>query len=160
MSETPLHPTAYRYQALLREHGIQAQVRMLPGSARTAAQAALEIGVQTGQIVKSLVFLRSGEPVVVLCAGDRTVDTAAHDLSRASAGQVRAVTGYAIGGFPPIGHAGVATIVDASLQRFDQIWAAAGHPHAVFPITPAQLIAALPDALVTDVSPPSADPSQ
>jgi prolyl-tRNA editing enzyme YbaK/EbsC (Cys-tRNA(Pro) deacylase) len=141
----PLHPTAARYQQVLHEHGLDTEVRMLPGSARTAAEAAATIGVEVGQIVKSLVFLRNGEPVMVLCAGDRTVDTERLRLTRASADQVRATTGYAIGGVPPVGHS-APTLFDSSLRRFDEVWAAAGHPHAVFPTTPDALFRALSDA--------------
>lgn len=147
----PLHPTATRYQQLLHEHGVDVTVRMLPDSARTAAEAAAALRVELGQIVKSLVFLRGEEPVIVLCAGDRTVDTERLALRRATADQVRALTGYAIGGIPPIGHGATATLIDASLRRFDEVWAAAGHPHAVFPVAPADLIAALPHAQVLDV---------
>lgn len=150
MSSGPqeLHPTAARYQQLLREHGVDAEVRMLPDSARTAAEAATAIGVEPGQIVKSLVFLRGEEPVIVLCAGDRTVDIERLGLSRPAAKQVRELTGYAIGGIPPIGHGQIPTMIDASLHRFDEVWAAAGHPHAVFPISTKALAAALPGAVV------------
>jgi len=124
---------------------------MVPESTRTAQEAAAALRVELGQIVKSLVFLRADSPVIVLCAGDRSVNTAKLHLTRASADQVRSLTGYAIGGIPPIGHGNLETIIDASLQRFDLIWAAAGHPHAVFPITPQQLRAALPHATVQDL---------
>lgn len=147
----PLHPTAARYQQTLRAHGVDAPVRMLPDSARTAAEAAAAIGVQLGQIVKSLVFVRGADPVLVLCAGDRTVDADALGVTRAPAKQVRELTGYAIGGIPPIGHRDMETILDASLQRFDEVWAAAGHPHAVFPITVDRLRAALPEAKVLEL---------
>jgi prolyl-tRNA editing enzyme YbaK/EbsC (Cys-tRNA(Pro) deacylase) len=146
-----LHPTAARYQQTLHEHGVPSQVQMLPDSTRTAAEAAQAIGVQVGQIVKSLVFLRDDVPVIVLCAGDRTVDTELLGLTRATAKDVRTLTGYAIGGIPPIGHADIETIIDASLARFEEVWAAAGHPHAVFPLTPDQLRRALPDAAVIDL---------
>ena len=146
MIPDPLHPTATRYQQLLHDHGVDVAVRMLPDSARTAAEAAAALRVEPGQIVKSLVFLRDDEPVIVLCAGDRTVDADRFGLRRASASQVRELTGYAIGGIPPIGHGETATLIDASLQRFDEVWAAAGHPHAVFPLAPAVLLAALPNA--------------
>lgn len=153
MSDSPndLHPTAARYEQTLREYGVGSAVRMLPNSARTAQEAATAIGVQVGQIVKSLVFLRDGAPVVVLCAGDRVVDAKRLGLTRATAEQVRAFTGYAIGGIPPIGHRHAETIIDASLERFDEVWAAAGHPHAVFPITPSDLRAALPQAEVLEL---------
>ena len=149
-----LHPTAARYEQTLREHGIQAQVRMLPDSSRTAAEAAAAIGVELGQIVKSLVFCRGDKAVIVLCAGDRTVDAERLGLTRPSAKQVRSITGYAIGGIPPIGHGDIETIVDASLYRFEEVWAAAGHPHAVFPLGTDQLGAALPQATLLEMQGP------
>ncbi len=148
----PLHPTAARYQQLLHDRGIDVAVRMLPASARTAVEAASAIGVEVGQIVKSLVFLRGDEPVLVLCAGDRRVDAERLELTAARAERVRELTGFAIGGIPPLGHAQeLPTLIDASFERFDVVWAAAGHPHAVFPITVGALRAALPRATVTDV---------
>jgi prolyl-tRNA editing enzyme YbaK/EbsC (Cys-tRNA(Pro) deacylase) len=148
----PLHRTAARYQQLLHGRGIEVTVQMLPDSARTAAEAAAEIGVQIGQIVKSLVFLRGDEPILVLCAGDRRVDAERLGLVPARANQVRELTGFAIGGIPPIGHArSLPTLIDASFARFEIVWAAAGHPHAVFPIAVTALRAALPQATVTDV---------
>lgn len=148
----PLHPTAARYQELLIARGVDVAVRMLPGSARTAPEAAAAIGVEVGQIVKSLVFLRGEEPVLVLCAGDRRVDAQRLGLTPARAERVRELTGYAIGGIPPLGHAEpLPTLIDESFARFDVVWAAAGHPHAVFPIAVPALLAALPDAQVTAV---------
>jgi prolyl-tRNA editing enzyme YbaK/EbsC (Cys-tRNA(Pro) deacylase) len=148
----PLHPTAARFEQLLHDRGLDVAVRMLPDSARTAPEAAKAIGVEVGQIVKSLVFLRDGQPVLVLCAGDRRVDAACLGLVAARADQVREFTGFAIGGIPPLGHAHpLPTLIDTSFRRFDVVWAAAGHPHAVFPIEVATLIAALPQATVTDV---------
>lgn len=153
MSEgAPLHRTAQRYQQLLHERGVDVSVQMLPDSARTAEQAAAAIGVQVGQIVKSLVFLRGEDPVLVLCAGDRRVDAERLGLVPARADRVRELTGFAIGGIPPFGHTqNLETLIDASFARFDVVWAAAGHPHAVFAITVTALRAALPDATVTDV---------
>jgi prolyl-tRNA editing enzyme YbaK/EbsC (Cys-tRNA(Pro) deacylase) len=148
----PLHRTAARYEQLLHERGLDVTVQMLPDSARTAAEAAVAIGVQIGQILKSLVFLRGGEPVLVLCAGDRRVDAERLGLVPARAATVREVTGFAIGGVPPIGHARpLPTLIDASLARFEVVWAAAGHPHAVFSISVTALRAALPEATVTEV---------
>jgi prolyl-tRNA editing enzyme YbaK/EbsC (Cys-tRNA(Pro) deacylase) len=153
----PLHPTAARFAQLLHDRGIDVAVRMLPDSARTAPEAARAIGVEVGQIVKSLVFLRDDQPVLVLCAGDRRVHAERLGLVAARANQVRELTGFAIGGIPPLGHAQpLSTLIDASFRRFDVVWAAAGHPHAVFPIAVAQLIAALPEAQLTDVSAASA----
>ncbi len=149
----PLHPTAARFREALLADGVDVEVRMLPGSARTAAEAAESIGVELGQIVKSLVFVRGEEPVVVLCAGDRRVDAERLGLTPASPDVVREATGYAIGGVPPFGHARAhETLIDESLQRFDVVWAAAGHPRAVFEISVGDLIAAVPEADVTDVT--------
>ncbi len=104
------------------------------------------------QIVKSLVFVRGKEPVVVLCAGDRRVDADRLGIQPASPDVVREATGFAIGGVPPFGHASAnETLIDSSLRRFDVVWAAAGHPRAVFEIATDDLIAALPDATVTEV---------
>lgn len=130
---------------------------MLPDSARTAVEAAAAIGVQVGQIVKSLVFLRGEDPLLVLCAGDRRVDVDRLGLVPARADRVRELTGFAIGGIPPLGHAQpLPTLIDVSFERFDVVWAAAGHPHAVFPIEVPALIAAIPEAQVAQVSAASA----
>src|SRR5262245_34562560 len=127
-----MHPTAARVQQRLHDRGLEIEVVVLPDSARTAPEAAQAIGVEVGQIVKSLVFTRDGEPVLVLCAGDRRVDAKRLNLSRANADEVRAVTGFSIGGIPPLGHdSEIETIIDASLRRFETVWAAAGTPHAV-----------------------------
>ncbi len=150
-----MHPTAARLAQRLRQRGVEIEVRTLSDSARTAALAAAALGVEVGQIVKSLVFLRSrgDEPVLVLCAGDRRVDAARLALTPAPADRVRAVTGFSIGGIPPLGHdIELDTTIDESLRRFDVVWAAAGTPHDVFGIETEQLIAALPDAHVAGVS--------
>ncbi len=125
---------------------------MLPDSARTAAEAAAALGCDVGQIVKSLVFTRDGEPVVVLCAGDRRVGSERLGLHRASADEVRAATGFAIGGIPPLGHdRPLATLIDESLRRYATVWCAAGTPHAVFEVETEALIGAVPGAPVLDV---------
>ncbi len=148
-----MHPTAARMQERLRERGLDVRVRMLPDSARTAAEAAVAVGCEVGQIVKSLVFLRDGEPTMVLCAGDRRVAAERLGLRSANAEQARAATGYAIGGIPPLGHdRRLETLIDASLRRFETVWCAAGTPHAVFAVATESLIAAIPGAAVTDVS--------
>jgi prolyl-tRNA editing enzyme YbaK/EbsC (Cys-tRNA(Pro) deacylase) len=147
-----MHPSASTVQDRLRERGLDVCVRELDTSARTAAEAAESIGCTVGQIVKSLVFLRDGEPVVVLCAGDRRVHAEGLGLERASAGQARDATGFAIGGIPPLGHdRSLPTILDTSLRRFDTVWCAAGTPHAVFNVPTEALIAALPSAVLTAV---------
>lgn len=148
-----LHPTAAKVRGRLHDRGLEIEVVTLPGSARTAPEAAAAIGVEVGQIVKSLVFTRDGEAVLVLCAGDRQVDAKRLGLSRANADEVRAATGFAIGGIPPLGHdTEIETIIDESFRRFPTVWAAAGHPHAVFEVGVEALFAAIPAATVTDVS--------
>src|SRR2546429_9423476 len=101
-----LHPTAQRLQDQLRALGLDAEVRELPGSTRTAQEAADAVGVELGQIVKSLVFVDVDGPVLCLCAGDRRVDVAklGDGARQAKADEVRSATGLAIGGVPPPGH--------------------------------------------------------
>jgi prolyl-tRNA editing enzyme YbaK/EbsC (Cys-tRNA(Pro) deacylase) len=149
-----VHPTADRLVKRLADRGLaDIEVRSLTDSARTAELAAQALGVEVGQIVKSLVFLRDGEPVMVLCAGDRTVDAKRLGLQRADADRVREVTGFSIGGIPPLGHdSELDTTIDESLRRFDVVWAAAGTHHDVFGVSTEALIAALPDAHVVPVS--------
>jgi prolyl-tRNA editing enzyme YbaK/EbsC (Cys-tRNA(Pro) deacylase) len=148
-----VHPTAARVQERLLERGLAVDVQVLPDSTRTAAEAADAVGCEPGQIVKSLVFVRGDEPVMVLCAGDRRVDDDRLGLRSANAEEARAATGFAIGGVPPLGHdRELETIVDVSLRRFETVWCAAGTPHAVFEIATEALLAALPGASVADVS--------
>ena len=148
-----MHPTAARLAARLRARGLEIEVTTLNDSARTAALAAAALDVEVGQIVKSLVFLRHGEPVLVLCAGDRRVDAERLGLIAAPADRVREVTGFSIGGVPPLGHdTDLETMIDVSLLRFDTVWAAAGTHHDVFGLPTEQLIGAIPGAVTTDVS--------
>ena len=151
-----IHPTALKTQDRLRAAGLEVEVEELSKSTRTAAEAASAVGVEVGQIVKSLVFGRDGrDPLLVLCAGDRRVDTAqlGYDVRPARADEVRSVTGYSIGGVPPLGHdRPLRTIVDESLRRFDSVWCAAGTPNAVFCVETEALIAAIPNAEVRAVS--------
>lgn len=145
-----MHPTARKVQERLAERGLDVEVRVLPDSTRTAAEAAAACGCETGQIVKSLVFVVDDEPTMVLCAGDRRVT--AVDGRPASADEVRGATGFAIGGVPPLGHdRDLPTIVDESLRRFERVWCAAGTPHAVFEVGIEELIAAIPGADVRAV---------
>lgn len=151
---SPVHPTAARLADRLQQRGLRVEVTRLSDSARTAALAAAALGVEVGQIVKSLLFLRGDEPEMVLCAGDRRVDADRLGLSPAPAARVREVTGFSIGGVPPLGHEReLATTIDESLRRFAVVWAAAGTPHDVFAIGTDELIAAIPGARVTAVSP-------
>jgi prolyl-tRNA editing enzyme YbaK/EbsC (Cys-tRNA(Pro) deacylase) len=148
-----MHPTAARLQSRLADEGLQVDVVTLTDSARTAAQAAAALGCEVGQIVKSLVFVREGEPLMVLCAGDRRVAADRLGLAPANADQARVATGFAIGGIPPLGHpAPLPTLIDESMRRFATVWAAAGTPHDVFEVNTEQLIAAIPHAEVTAVS--------
>ena len=146
-----MHPTAARLGERLHERGLEVEIRELPASTRTAADAAAAIGCEVGQIVKSLVFLRGDEPVIVLCAGDRRVDEERLGLRAAKPDRVREATGFAIGGIPPLGHEReLETIVDESLRRFETLWAAAGTPNAVFEARTDALLAALPGAAVIE----------
>ena len=150
-----LPPAVTRVRAALAAAGATdaaAGVRLLDSAARTAAQAAEQLGVAPAQIANSLVFsTRTGHearPVLVLASGGHRVDTTkvaallgAERVERADPDTVRAATGVAIGGVPPVGHpAPLTTLVDTSLGRYDVVWAAAGHPHAVFPTTYAELL--------------------
>ena len=148
-----MHPTAARFKERLRERGLDLEVKTLPDSTRTAPEAAAAVGVEVGAIVKSLVFVRGEEPVMVLCAGDRRVAAHRLGLAPANADQARAATGFSIGGIPPLGHVReLETVIDESLRRFDTVWCAAGTPYAVFGVAPDTLIAAIPQAKVTDVA--------
>ncbi len=150
-----LHPTAQRVQDHLQELGLDVEVRELSDSTRTAQEAADAVGVEVGQIVKSLVFADAQGPLLCLCAGDRRVDVAklGEDVRQARGDEVRDATGFAIGGVPPVGTARpLRTVVDASLRRFETVWCAGGTPHAVFPVQTAALIAALPGAEVREIS--------
>ncbi|HEX7623562.1 MAG TPA: YbaK/EbsC family protein [Anaeromyxobacteraceae bacterium] len=145
----PLKSSAQRVQDALRAAGFANVVVELPDSARTAAEAAAAVGCAVGQIVKSLLFQGrpSGRAVLVVVSGSHRVDERlveallGEELARASADFVREQTGFAIGGVPPIGHARpLVTVVDEALLAHPRIWAAAGHPHAVFALTPDELV--------------------
>jgi prolyl-tRNA editing enzyme YbaK/EbsC (Cys-tRNA(Pro) deacylase) len=150
-----MHPTAQMFQERARALGLDIEVHELSESTRTAQEAADAVGVEAGQIVKSLVFVDGEGPLLVLCAGDRRVDTAklGLDVRQANGREVREAAGFAIGGVPPLGHdKPIRTVVDASLRRFDAVWCAGGTPNAVFPVATEALIEAIPDADVRDVS--------
>jgi prolyl-tRNA editing enzyme YbaK/EbsC (Cys-tRNA(Pro) deacylase) len=138
-----------RVQEALRAVGLGHEVLDLGLSARTAADAARAVGCRVDQIAKSLVFrLRdSGRPLLVVTSGANRVDEGkvgalvGEPLERADADFVRAQTGFAIGGVAPIGHSRpVLTLIDEHLLRFEEIWAAAGHPNTVFRLTPEDLV--------------------
>ncbi len=135
-------------QQHLIDAGVTAQVRVLPDSARTAAEAAAALGCDVGAIASSLVFLADGEPLLVMTSGRHRVDTGvlakeagADEVVMASAKQVRDVTGQAIGGVAPVGHpAPVRTVIDEALREYPTVWAAGGTPHAVMPLTFDELV--------------------
>ena len=143
-----MHPSVARVTARLAELGASGQVRQLDDSARTAAQAAAQLGVEPAQIANSLVFSADGSPLLVMASGGHRVDTGkiaalvgAQSVDRADPEFVRAHTGFAIGGVAPVGHPEpLRTLVDTHLAAYDEVWAAAGHPHAVFPTTYAELL--------------------
>ncbi len=145
----PLPASAQRVQAALDAAGVGAKVIELTVAARTSQQAADALGIDVGQIAKSLIFraATSGRAVLVIAAGDRRVDetrvTAAlgEPIERATPEFVREYSSFAIGGVAPVAHAKpMVTFVDASLRRFEVVWAAGGTPHTVFPIAPAELL--------------------
>ena len=149
MSEGPRKASARRVQEVLAARGYDFQVREFPASTRTAAEAAAAIGCTVGQIAKSLVFRAkaSDRPVLVIASGPNRVDEKAvarclgEKIGRADAEFVRARTGFSIGGVPPVGHTEApATFIDRDLMAYDEIWAAAGTPNAVFRLTPDELV--------------------
>jgi prolyl-tRNA editing enzyme YbaK/EbsC (Cys-tRNA(Pro) deacylase) len=137
-----------RFAAVLSGLGVTGQVRELPESAPTAAAAAAQLGCEVGAIANSLVFSADGAPLLVMTSGAHRVDTGrvaaligASAVRRADARIVRTWTGQAIGGVGPVGHpAPIRTLVDVWLDKYDVVWAAAGHPHTVFPTSFAELI--------------------
>lgn len=147
MSE-PNQTSARRVQEALAARGLALRVVEFPASTRTAQDAASAIGCEVGQIAKSLVFrgAHSGRPILVVASGTnrvseaRLAELAGEPIGKADAAFVRAQTGYAIGGVPPVGHvAPIDTYLDADLWRYAEIWAAAGTPNAVFRLTPDDL---------------------
>lgn len=146
----PTNPTAIKFQELLQQLGLTGRVVEFEQTTKTAADAAAAIGCSVGQIVKSLIFRAesNGAAVVVFTSGANRVDEArvealtGEKLGKADADFVRTATGYAIGGVPPFGYAHPAhTLVDEDLLMYEEIWAAAGTPHAVFPLLPGELLA-------------------
>ncbi len=165
MSDHASHAAVTRVVAALEALGVRGEVRVLDDAARTAQAAAEQLGVEVGQIANSLVFVGvsaasdpdagrhvrdddHGEPLLVLTSGAHRVDThkvadllGLADLQRATPEIVRTATGFAIGGVAPVGHlTPVRTLVDVALSRHDVVWAAAGHPHTVFPTSYEELV--------------------
>lgn len=143
----PLSASAQKVQDAIRARGFDHGVFELAVPVRTSADAAREIGCEVAQIAKSIIFrASSGRGVLVIASGANRVNEAAvtaligETIGRASPDFVREVTGYAIGGIPPLGHATeLVTLIDEDLLKLDRIWAAAGHPNAMFPLAPADL---------------------
>ncbi len=147
-----------RVARVLAERGHPHAPLWLDTSARTSQEAADALGVSVGQIAKSVVFRRKADDaaVLVVASGDRRVDekrvaAISGALARADADFVKAATGFSIGGVSPVGHAvAPVLLIDRELFRFELLWAAAGHPNGVFPLSPQQLVA-LTGAPVADV---------
>ena len=146
--ELKLSDSAKRVQDFLSAKGFSFQVKELPGSTRTAQEAADSIGCAVAQIAKSLVFRekKTSLPVLVIASGSNRVDLAKIErdtglrLGKADGNFVKENVGYVIGGIPPVGHnEPLETILDPDLKRYEVIWAAAGTPFAVFQLKPADL---------------------
>jgi prolyl-tRNA editing enzyme YbaK/EbsC (Cys-tRNA(Pro) deacylase) len=150
VSELP--PSAHRVETAAVEHGLRIEIRLMPESTRTAAEAAAACDGAVGQIVKSLIFKgkTSGKAYLLLVSGTNRVNervverTIAEPILRPDADFVRDATGFAIGGIPPLGHATpIRTYMDEDLLQYETVWAAAGTPKAVFSVDPAALRAAV-----------------
>ena len=136
------------FAAVLAGLGVPGEVRELPEPAPTAAAAAAQLGCEVGAIANSLIFSADGAPLLVMTSGAHRVKetwvaslVGVSAVSRADARSVRTWTGQAIGGVAPVGHPSpIRTLVDTWLEKYDVIWAAAGHPHAVFPTSYAELL--------------------
>jgi prolyl-tRNA editing enzyme YbaK/EbsC (Cys-tRNA(Pro) deacylase) len=139
-----------RVIAALQEHGCAGQIKVLSDSARTAAEAAAALGIEVGQIASSLIFkLPDGSPLLVITSGRHRVDTdlvasnlGIEKLGRVDADYVKEQSGFSIGGVSPLGWISKPEIIliDEALSDYDVVWAAAGHPHAVYPTTYDELI--------------------
>ena len=148
MSEYTDQQSVIVVRETLKRLGARGEVRRLDDSARTAKEAADALGIEVGQIASSLIFLANGEPVLVIASGGHRVDTMmlsaicdGAEITKANADDVRAATGFAIGGVAPVGHPEpLRTIVDIALSRYDEVWAAGGHPHFVFPTSYDELL--------------------
>src|SRR5712664_1829006 len=147
----------YRFESWLADSGIGVSVKQFPQGTRTAPDAARAVGCDVGQIVKSLVFVAAGSPVVALVSGANRLDerrlsaVAGEPVLKADAQTARSATGYAIGGVPPFGHATeVPVFMDRDLLGHVVVWAAAGRPDSVFEIAPDRL-RELSNATVTDL---------
>ncbi|MEJ6577996.1 MAG: YbaK/EbsC family protein [SAR202 cluster bacterium] len=149
MENVLLNPSVQRVTAKLKELGVAGEVRVLSDSARTAQEAADALGILVGQVASSIVFkLPDDSPLLVITSGRHRVDTelvaknlGIEKLHRVDADYVKEKSGFSIGGVSPVGWISPATIlIDEALNDYEIIWAAAGHPHSVYPTTFSQLI--------------------
>lgn len=155
----PLGSAAERVRAALADRQIDAEILEFPESTHTAAEAARAVGATVAQIVKSLVFIADGRPVLVLAAGANRVDlrklarlAGASRVEKATAEVTRAATGFSIGGVPPVGHATpLPVFLDETLLHHEVVYAAAGTPHAVFAVAP-QALARATQGVVGDLA--------
>ena len=139
-----------RFQEAARKLGVKGEVNILAETARTAIDAANGLGIEVGQIASSLIFkLPSGNPLLIITSGRHRVDTdivaknlGIAELGRADANYVKEVSGYSVGGVSPLGWISKPEIIliDEALNDYEVVWAASGHPHAVYPTTYAELI--------------------
>jgi prolyl-tRNA editing enzyme YbaK/EbsC (Cys-tRNA(Pro) deacylase) len=145
----PFSPSAQKVQVVLKALGFQNQVLELQTTTRTSAEAAQTIGCQVEQIAKSIIFRRkqTDKPILVIASGPNRVsekkieELISEPLGKADADYVRKHTGFVIGGVPPIGHLEKLDVfIDEDLLQYEEIWAAAGSPNAVFKLTPSDLI--------------------
>ena len=148
MAEAAVSDAIERFRAAAAAAGAAPDVRRFPEGTKTAKDAAAAIGCEVGQIVKSLVFTADDGPLLALTSGANRVDVrrlaelaGVAEVRRATPEEARAATGYAVGGTPPFGHPEpVRTFCDPHLLRNEVVWAAAGTPDSVFPLTPADLV--------------------
>jgi prolyl-tRNA editing enzyme YbaK/EbsC (Cys-tRNA(Pro) deacylase) len=172
VTETLEHPAIRRVVEAADRRGVALEIRSFPESTHTADQAARAVGARLGQIVKSLVFVSTREdgelePVLCLVSGPNRVDVARlgavigrSEVRRATAREANDLTGFVIGGIPPFGHERrLRVVMDPDLGRFTVVWAAAGIPTAVFPISPASL-RLLADAEVAPIAEDQEPPVQ
>jgi len=143
------NPSVQRVSAKLKELGVNGEVHVLSDSARTAQEAADALGILVGQVASSIVFKLDDEsPLLVITSGRHRVDTkivaeklGVAKLHRVDADYVKEKSGFSIGGVSPVGWVNPATIlIDEALNDYEVVWAAAGHPHSVYPTTYAELI--------------------
>jgi prolyl-tRNA editing enzyme YbaK/EbsC (Cys-tRNA(Pro) deacylase) len=171
--QPPHHPAIQRVLDAAAKKGVTLDIRVFDESTHTAEEAAATVGAELGQIVKSLVFVAPGEdgalePLICLVSGPNRVDIGRlaavigdRDIRRSTAREAQELTGFVIGGIPPLGHSRpVRTVMDPDLTRFPIVWAAAGTPTAVFPVPPGTLriLTNATVAPITEERPPAAPP--